>query len=178
MIKFLFCLSAIMVANVLFGQNCDFLRNEVDDMTGNKVIELEPEKIYKKMKTRGPEKIDVNLMKVNNSVVLYIDQYLQGDAYSISEDDDVIMKFNDDSTLKLDNYNSEVADYKKLGLSGASTQWVVTYKIKLDESEINELTNKHIVKLRTYSSEGFIDFEVKDKFSKVLMNQISCINKD
>ena len=100
---------------------------------------------------------------------------MQSDVYSIRDGKTVKIKFIDGEILDLENFNSEVADYKRLGVSGASTQWYATYKILLSDLEIQKLEAKPIQRIRLYTTDGYNEFDIKNQDAKELIYQCSCI---
>lgn len=156
---------------------CEYERNEVDDMTGKHVVRMKERKLYSKLKMHGPESVKAKVSYIDGSVFLSITSYLQSDVYSIREGKTVIIKFVDGEILELENYNTEVADYKKLGLSGASTQWYASHKIILSDVLMKKLEEKPIQKIRLYSTDGYNEFDIKKQNGTELMYQCSCIKE-
>lgn len=157
---------------------CKYQKNEVDDMTGKRVVRMIQEKIFKKTTLFGPEEVKVRVSNIDGTVFLSITSYLQSDVYSIREGNTVIIRFVDGTVMELENYNSEVADYKRLGITGeGGTQWYATHKVVLSGQELHMLRNNYISKIRLYSTDGYDEFDIKRESSGLLMYQCGCVVK-
>ena len=160
------------IATSAYSQNCYYSKDEVDDMTGNSIIITKSKKIWNKLRARGPERLDVYVMKINNSKSLSLTLKLIGDPYSINEEDEVLIKIETGEVLKLINETSEVSDNVR---NGSVTQWAVNYLIMLEDEDIEKLSKFKIDKIRAYTSDGYVDCEISKKRKSIIIDQLKCI---
>ena len=144
-------------------------------MSGMRVISMDRETAFRRTTMRGPESLEVYVSKINSSTFLTLTSYLLSDVYSVEKGRSVIVKFIDGTTLELENRESSVADYKKLGSS--TTQWYASHRITLSKEDAAAFRNKPIQKIRLYSSDGYDDFDIDPKNNQLLMYLCNCVEK-
>lgn len=99
-----------------------------------------------------------------------------GKVFSISKDQELMLKLDNGEIVKLKNIESTVTcrGCGAKGLSGSSAHGIkVSYSINQDE--FNLLKNNLIKKYRVYTNDGYYEKELKSKQSKKIIKALELI---
>ena len=141
-----------------FGQNIAI--NEIDEFTKNHIIQVNCSK-NKEWKTSDNilkgifnngflslKNIKTKEMSLN---ILQLNTQLGFSVCTSNYKSKIIILFSDNSTLEIKNTNEIIC----------STNILNTFHIT--NEEINTLCNKQFKKIRIYTTDGYLDFEIKEK---------------
>jgi hypothetical protein len=127
---------------------CDIKTDKVDEFTKTRIIEIQPKYI-------GHSEIGSRLTA---GITIFEDQLLlRIELYSSST-----MCFNDNCKTLLKLANDSIIALSYMGDTECAGL-LMGYFI-INESAINPLTSNDIVKIRVYTTEGYIDYQINDKW--------------
>mgnify|MGYP000327238981 CR=1 FL=1 len=158
----------------LYSQKCKYLKNEVDEFTGSKIIELKRERITKSMGS-GFNAIDIGLRRVNDKV--YISLKLNSPSvFTTERGGKILFKSSTKEIFEFEFIENEVADYESTKSKYNPTNWYTYSYALIDNQMLSKLSELDIVKVRWYTTDGYIDNDVKKKKYRFFENLKRCIN--
>lgn len=139
-----------------FGQSSIFSEEKVDDMTGQIVRNTNWISLKKEM-----VKMYYSRLCQIDSIVFFDLKVSTGNVVSIDKDAKFILKFSDNSTMILYNYQYLIssAGQGAIGLLGAQAQGI-NPKFVLTKKQLETLAQKDIVKIRLYLEKGYIETKI------------------
>jgi hypothetical protein len=155
-----------------FGQNCKYKTNEVDEFTKNKILETKEELLTVSGMGFGFS-TSYNLKKVNENRYLKLN-ISSPKILTIKAGDEIMFKTNNDNPISL-KFSETVILQPQYNSSSRSTIWYEFILIPISDENYTRLLQEPISKLRLYTSDGFIDDEIKDKRDKKLKELLKCI---
>lgn len=161
--KYLFLL--LLFSKFSFCQN--IAQNEIDEFTKYKVIQVNCTKnkdwktsdnILKGLLNNGF--LSIKNIKTSETTlnILQLNTQLGFSFCTSSYKSKIIILFSDDSTLELKNTNETTC----------STTVINTYHFT--NEDLVTLCDKSFKKIRIYTTDGFLDFEIKDKSVEAIKN--------
>jgi hypothetical protein len=155
----------------LFCQ-CEFIKNEKDEFTGD-VIKITSEyKVNKKFTSRFF--FGTSFVKINDRYSLHL-SYTSGERPSmINAEQKLLIKLKDNTIIELKSFDSVIteADVSKYG---------TTYRIypiyPITIEDFDKIVKIGISKIRMYTSKEYLEGDVFDKDNAEIINQINCILK-
>jgi len=168
-IAFLTIIISVLLANNLFGQKLK--ENEVDEFTNNTVKRTTWESLNQSMKFTAYFRIS----KINDNY--YFDLKLMlgtGPVFSIAKDQELMFKLTGGEVVKLKNleYAITCRGCGAIGLMGSDAQGIqVSYPI--NSEEVEKLSEIAIEKLRIYTSDGYVENDLKSKVDNKIKK---CLN--
>ena len=171
---------SVLIGLTTYGQECSYLKNEVDEFTGAKKILTTSEvflthtdSILKKYyRNRDYTTINTSVGNIGGIKVIYFSiKLLTKDAYkyygSINSGDDCIFKTTEGMiTLKISKSDFGDTNYDR-DYTTYSTYFIIT------DEEIKQLQDVKIEKIRFYWGKGYNDYDVVNK--DLLSSQLRCI---
>lgn len=152
--------------------------NQVDEFTKNKVIRTSWEPLSK----NGNIYAHVRGSRINE--IFYLDIKIMlagglkigGSIFSIQDGPYIMFKLENDSILTLHNPKYEIAcrGCGAINLIG-SEGYGVNLKIPLEADKIDYLITHKITKIRLYTTDGYVEGEVKEKFSDMIAKEFKLI---
>ena len=159
--KHLYLMTLLITSTFVFSQDCKYQRNEVDEFTKNKIIET-------KFEWLG-EQTGYTLKKINNTQILAM--YLESfNVFSIKDGAKIMFltEKEDPITLIFPKY--------EISKRGKSSEFYISENIILSNKEYERLQNETISKVRFYTTDGYIEKNVKEKRASKFRDQLKCIN--
>ena len=174
MLKFLqlnFILTLCLLAHQpTYSQSLE--EDKVDEFTGNSIKRTSWEILNQTMKFNAFTRIS----EINGNVYLDL-KLMTGKVFAIDEGDEFMLKLNNDEILKLQNLKYEITctGCGARGYSGSQAQGLsVVYLLSKDQ--IDKLLEFGIMKIRIYTTDGYLEEDLKTKNSNVLMNSLKLLN--
>lgn len=153
---------------------CDFSKNSIDDMTGDTVRVMKKQILRNHTKATGANILGVSAFRVNSVYGLRVTTNLHSKVYSVDEDHIVIIKFKDNTTIELQNTKYSISD--NWHFNNNPNQQFCEMSLEVDDNYIPLILSKPIVKIRTYNSNGYIDFDIKRKKKQnALISMFECL---
>lgn len=165
----------ILFPALIFSQEIE--RNEVDEFTGKQIIETSWELLTKDRKSNIASYS--RFRKVDN--VLFFDVRMilpYHDFFTVEEGKVFYIKFSDGEVLKFRNNNlafSGIGD-GAVGLSGSQANGVYLSFNVINDSSMQKLRDSQIEKIRLYTTDGYMEAEVKEKYSENMNELMSLIS--
>ncbi len=97
-------------------------------------------------------------------------------VFSVRKDGEMMLKLSNDSILIFDNlkYTISCEGCGSKGITGSVYEGV-ELSFVVNNSQYNQLKNYKVAKLRIYTTNGYVESEVKDKHSETILKAISLI---
>lgn len=159
----LLCLSA----SLCLSSQCVYIKNEVDEFTGLKVKETEDASLYYTL--FGQMKVSFRAIDDNYYLKLY---FSSSSIWSISEGSELMLKLQDSSIVSVKCVERVVADYI---VSGSSTLWYGYIKFNITKADLINLGTKDLLKLRLYTTDGYIEKDIKAAKTQSIKELATCI---
>jgi hypothetical protein len=119
----------------------------------------------------------VRFRKVDNTILFVFKMMTQNKVYSVDKGEVLYFKFSDDEILKISNSKYELTTHGggAIGLAGSNMLGVELTCI-INEEILSILQNKTLVKVRVYTSNGYVEAEVKIKEAENFKQLANLIN--
>ncbi len=156
----LILMSDIESISPLSGEHASKIKvDKVDDMTGNTVKRT----YWDKLVMAIDYTYYFQLSRINENYYLGL-KVLLGSVSSVDKGDKLILKLENGELVNLYcmEYSISCRGCGAIGISGSEMQGIEVDFI-LTEEVINKLGSKRIIKLRLYTSQGYIENQVKEK---------------
>lgn len=176
-ILFLFTVQTVCFPLTMSGQGCKLLKNEIDDFTGEKILETHFIKAWGRF--MPPEYI--NLGFANNGGEYSVKVYFQSgeivDKSFISTDDKLLLKLENGGVIKTNAANNQQSRIERAGTTIIKS---FTSEYRLTPEDVSKLKGGKIEKIRyTYNGEAIEkDYEVKGNKAKKLFDGFLCVLSD
>jgi hypothetical protein len=168
---------AIITANTLTAQTIK--EDKLDEFTKNRVKRTSWEPLSK----RGSIYTHVSAVKINNSFYLDLKVMLAGgpkggSIFSVNDGKSIMFKLQNDTILSLTNPKYEIAclGCGAVGLIG-SQAYGVRISIPLNQSQYDFLASNKITKFRLYTTDGYVESEIKDNFQNIVIKEFQLIGQ-
>ena len=160
-----YLLPLLLICSNVTGQK--LITNSKDEFTGKQIKRTSWEGIGTKGTLSGYT-FYVQFSKVNATNFLkFRTMYTGNNPLSVQEGDELMLKLKDSSIITLKSNEFRMATYGggATGLAGSrALGFSVDYLV--NDSALKELSTADIVKIRWYTSDGYIEHEIKEKNSK------------
>jgi hypothetical protein len=168
---FLFLLS-IPVFSVCFGQKLK--ENKVDEFTGRIIKSTSLEYIVNEQPMFGnPFIFGIQIERIDSLIVLKAELQLRG-VFSIRKDQDLMFKLEEGKMVTLKN-NEYVISERYGDRQIAHINYVIGY-INEGSETLELMKNYKVAKLRIYTSDGYIDKEIKEKNQDIIKKCIEIVD--
>lgn len=156
--KIILILIIITSANYTFGQ--ELTKNEVDEFTGKTVKETSWETLNKKSKLYSY----VRFRKVDSTIYFVFKMMIGNKVYSVDKGEVLYLKFADEEIVKISNSQYQLTTYGAgaVGLIGSKALGVELTCL-INQETLSKLEEKTLAKVRVYTSDGYVEAEVKEK---------------
>jgi hypothetical protein len=143
----------------------------IDDFTGNKVIYTSWEKI-KSNNITGRNQLLARFRYENNLQYFEL-KWITGESlgnqsgrFSVADDAKLLLKLSNGEVVTLKSIEYSIAQ-KGLGTTGLSFSALYGMHLKYIGDDISKLSGKeYVTKVRIYTTDGYVDIELKEKDSK------------
>lgn len=152
------------------AQKCDYIKNEVDAFTGEKIVITNFVNINKKFTSRHFFAHSFGF----SGGFYFISLKLTGGGQSlfISKGNKLLLKLNDDSILEFEASEAQKTEFNSI--NGASYSYIVP-SYNLSKEQLALIANTGIKLMRMETSENQYDSEVTEKDNKKIKQSINCI---
>jgi hypothetical protein len=150
-------------------------RNEVDEFTGKRIKFTEHDVLCQNFNMSA----FVQSRKIDSLYFLNIKLMLGGSQYhTIDRDNRFYLKMMDSTVVELRSieYSQACKGCGARGFSGSIGYGTQT-NYQIDFSQLNELILKDIIKVRIYTSKGYVECNVKGEKESIIKRQLLLINK-
>lgn len=160
----------VLIAPYLYGQSgsCNFKKNEVDDMTGLKVLVTKERRLrialYKSLTVKG--------RKVNNTYMLHF-LPTAGSIFSMDPGARVLIKTREENKV-YEIHSNEYELSTGIHSSGFSV-YSSEIQSTVDYSIINALSKETVNKIRFYFNDGYVDYPINHEGAKKLKSICRCL---
>jgi hypothetical protein len=169
-IKIIFAFLLLCSTAVLSAQNLE--KNEIDEFTGNTVKRTSWETFNNNTGFYGHFRIS----KINNSYFFDLKMMIGNSVFSINQNDELLFKLSNDDVVTLNNieYSLACIGCGAKGFAGSQGYGVNTsYPISIEQ--IEQLKNSDIVKIRIYTSKGYVESDIKAKHASKINKALTII---
>jgi predicted nucleotidyltransferase len=145
--------------------------NKVDEFTKKSVKRTTWEKFIYSMKGTAFTRVS----RIDSTILLNF-KFSNTDVISIREGAKFMLKTSTDSIVTLNalDYTISCKGCGAINYVGSAAEGVeVTYPISIEQ--VNYLASNPVTKLRFYTTDGYLEFEIKEKFAKSLQDQLKLI---
>lgn len=159
---FIFCLILLIGVNNLSAQTLK--ENKVDEFTKNTVKRTSWEPISK----MGKIYAHARASKINDNIYLDIRSLFPAvDVFAVKEGEAVMIKLKTDSIITLTNPKAQVSckGCGSVNIIG-SDGYGVELNLLLNKEQIESLTKNKATKVRIYTTDGFVESDIKEKFQE------------
>lgn len=171
--------SSILLFMLLAGltinaQNCKYAKNEVDKFTNKTILETKQDAL-------GISGMGLGFTSGYSFYKSDDDKYIKfhftttGSLFAIREGDNVMMKLENGEVLSLKFSESVIADSSYNSMLKTTIHSLKTL-VKLTDDDIETFKNNKIVDIRIYTTDGYIDDDVKEKRAVKFQQLLKCIN--
>lgn len=160
-------LLVLMVSSATYSQTLE--ENKVDEFTGNSVKRTSWEILNQTMKFNAFSRIS----RINENTYLDLKIMIGGKVFAIAEGDELMLKLSNDEIIKLQSIKYEITctGCGARGYSGSQAQGLsVIYSIANDQ--IEKLKNNSIIRVRIYTTNGYVEEDTKPKNADIIMNAL------
>jgi hypothetical protein len=152
--------------------------NIVDEFTKNKVVRTSWEPLAKVNRFYAHSRVS----KINDNVFLDLKIMIGrsfeigGSIFSIKDGPYIMFKLENDSVVTLTNPKYEIAcqGCGAVNLIGSSG-YGVNLKIPIDEPLIEHLSSHKVTKIRIYTTDGYVEEDIKEKFRETVLKELKLI---
>ena len=159
-------LAVTIITAIGYGQKIE--ENKVDDFTKNSVIRTSFEVL-----SRSGFNSYCRINKINQSYYLQI-RVMNGSVLSVRFNSDVMFKMSNDSiiSLKVMEGASSCIGCGAIGFLGSASPGI-DFQVILTSEEIEQFKSLKVKKVRIYTIDGYIEAEVKEKFSDIIAKELN-----
>ncbi len=157
---------------ICFGQNCKYKTNEIDEFTKNKILETKIEVFTVSGMGLGFS-TSYTLKKINEKRYLNF-KITSPSIFTLREGDKIMFKTDSENTIDLIFPNTIIAN-NVYNSHLKTTTWLENILIPIDELTYQRLSNEKVLKLRVYTTDGYIDDDINEKRSKKFKELLKCI---
>jgi hypothetical protein len=161
---------AFIVTSIAAGAQ-HLAENKVDEFTKKSVKRTTWEKFIYSMKGSA----FIRASKIDSTVLLDF-KFSNTDVISIREGSRFMLKTESDSIITLNSleYTISCKGCGATGFAGSAAEGIeVRYPVSMEQ--VNYLISHPATKLRFYTTDGYLEFEIKEKFAKALQQQLMLI---
>lgn len=161
-----------LTASITYSQDCKYKRNEVDEFTKHKILETK-EGIFTISGMGLGFSVGYSLLKINDQRILKFN-VVSPSIFTLQKGSEIMFKTDAENTINLIFPESVIAN----GLYNnalKATHWSGSIQIYLTEENYQRLLNEKLLKLRIYTSAGYIDDDINTKRDNKFKEQLKCI---
>lgn len=166
-------LSILLAAFSLNANSQEIEKNEVDDFTGAKIIETSWEKFNK-----DTWDFKARIRQIDDRYYFEVKFILgfTGSVFSISKEDPIMLKLENGSMVELypKEYTLTCEGCGATGLTGGANQGMHARYVVTKE-QLQELQMYRVEKYRIYTSDGYVEDDLKKKRRVVIQNLANLI---
>lgn len=170
--KILFAAIAIIITFSANAQKCDYLKNEIDAFTGEKIVVTNFVNINKKFTSKHFFAQSFGF----SGGFYFLNLKLTGGGQSlfISKGNKLLFKLNDDSLLEFEASEPQKTEFNSI--NGVSYSYIIP-SYNVSKEQLEQIANTGIKLMRMETSESQYDSEVTEKDNKKIKQSINCVLK-
>lgn len=142
------------------GQDCKYKINEVDEFTKSKILETNFEWLS--------SNLGCSFKKINEQKAIKL-QIESSSVFSISDGSKIMFLTEKDNPITL-----IFSEYEISKMSSLTNFYIITF-IKLTDEDNSRLLSETVNKIRIYTTDGYVDYSVKEKRAKKFQDILKCI---
>ena len=161
-----------------FAQKLD--ENKIDSFTKDTVKRTSWENLISKSFTSNKGNAYFRISKINQHYFFEFKYFdLSGSVFSISENDKLMLKLENDSIYTLKNLKYTITERGAgaIGLYGSAVIGINASYINLDDIGFKTLMGKKVIQIRFYTSLGYLEYDIQSKNAEKLINAVKLINQ-
>lgn len=147
----------------------------IDKISGDTIWRTSSEKIFAKVSFSGTvgEQLYVSAVKVKDTYFLFFSiQTGKISIFSIDEGQKIYIKLKNDNLVTLTNIKSKVSKYSNESYGSNSTGYY-----QITNEEMDKLISENVQFIRIEYSAGTFEYDIKDKFSEKIKNDVLLIKQ-
>ena len=146
------------------------VENKVDEFTGNQI-----KRTSWVTTSIGYSRTNFGISKINNNFYLNL-KMLKGGVFSIAKGANIMFKLTNEEIITLSNNNYEITctGCGAIGFVGSAAQGINT-SYDITTEQLTKLKNIGIKKIRIYTSDGYLEDDLKSKHDRKIKKAISLI---
>lgn len=159
-----------------YAQDCNYKTNEVDEFTKKTILETKAQTLTISGMGVGFSTA-ISFRKVDSNRYLKL-KIASPSVFSLRKGDKIMFKTDSENTIDLEFENTVIADYNSgtlIGTTRTPSNWTGDIFINISDEIYNRLLNENILKLRVYTSDGYVDDDVSSKRNKKVKELLKCI---
>ncbi len=149
----------------------EIVKNETDDFTGKSIKETSWISLQ-----RSNDYSYTRFRKIDNTYTFDYKLMYNGQVFSVDKGDKLMFKFLNNEIMELENNEYAITGIGNgaTGLIGSSAMGIYLH-FMVDESQIKKIADNTIQKVRLYTTDGYIEGEIKEKLYKKFKKQAELI---
>lgn len=165
-------LAATLLPLLSTGQK--IVENRVDDFTHHKIVRTNWEALVQKF--GGHNIIHARMSRINDAIFLDYRFMYDGSVIAVDEGANLMIKTDGDSVVTLKNMRYQIS-CKGCGTTGFTGNGLqgLDLSFPLTGDQAHYLLLHKAVKVRIYTTDGYIEDEVKEKSAGILIGEIKLI---
>lgn len=156
-----------------FSQKCKYVKNEVDKFTNKTILETKLDALGVSGMGMGFTS-GYSFYKSNNDRFIKFVFTTTGSVFAISKGEGVMFKLENGDVVTLHFLESVVSDVSYISGLNTSAKKITTL-VPLSDLEVEKLNKSLITDIRVYTTDGYIDDEVKKKRAVKFQELLKCI---
>lgn len=164
----------LLIATLSHSQNCKYSCNERDEFTGNFVKETKKQDLYKKFSTAAHisfRKITSGQNKVYSVKFIYATTGTQ--SIVVGVDDMLMLKLSNDSIVEIFPLELSIAKTTFVSTTSVTS---ISVRYRISSNQLVLLKDFEIIKCRFYTTDGYIEDEVKNEnYQQKIKFGVNCI---
>ncbi len=148
--------------------------NRIDDFTKHHVIRTD----WEALSREGGFYTHIRVSSIDHIIFFDLKWLHDNEIGAINEGARIMFKMTNDSIVTLHTLEGVVScrGCGAVGFAG-STGYGYQLSCSMGGQELSMLSKLPVKKMRIYLPDGYVEYDIKEKFSQVLMNQILLIGK-
>lgn len=158
----------------LQGMTQTLVENKTDDFTKATVKRTSWEKLVYQL---SKFTCFIRFSKIDTLYYLDVKIMEAGNVFSIDKDSKIMLKLSNDTIYTLNNLAyviSSIGD-GAIGFVGSQAMGIETSYISFSDRTFKQLETFPIKKIRIYTTDGYLETDVLDKFSNLVINSIKLL---
>jgi len=169
----------IIIPTLAFSQ---YERNEIDEMTGDKVLITEPAYLFNKAYFSYWERLQIKLICINDTYSIGLLANYQNKRFLVGSDSEHYIKLEDGTIIKLVSDNLTIANEGGGVIVPANSSLIgATIYSVIKKEEIEAMSKSNVAKVRITTTDGFFELVPPKnyalKFKKVALDFIKDSDK-
>ncbi len=160
----------ILILIALNGFSQTLIENSIDEFTKASIKRTSWETVMGGMS----QTYYLRISKIDSSYFLELKIMMNNTVFAINKDANLMLKLNNDSliTLKNSDYQITTIGEGAIGYMGSAGLGLHAIYLGLNKSTISVLTAAVLSKVRIYFTDGYKDFERKEKKASLIKNAL------